>query len=261
MIGAYGPFPVLGRRRREAALAAFADAADAPLVAWTHRIWVEVLGDAPLDAAFRSVADYAVRSGDAGRPTGLDAMDEVLAGPLARAARGAVALAAFAVLAEQARADLLRRLTGRKRFSLTAIARDAVSFSVGAPVLAPLAGWAAMGWAMAQAAPDLPAVDIDRPADASLLAHVVADAVPAYLGGALARIAVVRSPLAVAVAVRSGRQGVTVRLGRGALSVVDGVSPDVVAVLDGEIDELLQTVGDALITELSRVPEPEGPKD
>ncbi|MEO9223554.1 MAG: hypothetical protein ABI276_01030 [Acidimicrobiales bacterium] len=257
-MGAYGPTPVLPRRHREALLGEFATAAGADRVASAHETWNDVIGPPRLDATLTLLVEYAVEAGRTGRPAPVgDLADRVRATTLV-AVRASIALAALAVSGDQSAVDLAERLTGSRPRSPLVMARDGWALAATAPVTTLLAGWSIAGRVILLAAPTLPAVEVGKghqDNEASLLAHLVADAAPRYLGGAVARILVGRVPMSIAIGVRSGRQGVTIRLGRGAVSVEDGVSPDAVVVFDGGLDELLEDVGDALVHDLAGVAE------
>lgn len=249
---------MLPRRNREAVLGEFATAAGADRVASAHETWNDVIGPPRLDASLASLVEYAVEAGRTGRPVPVgDLADRVPATTLV-AVRASIALAALAVKGDQSAVDLVDRVTGSRRPSALAMARDAWGLAATAPITSLLAGWSIAGRVILLAAPTLPAVEVGQGSqdrDVSLLAHLVADATPRYLGGAVARMLVARIPMSVAIGLRSGRQGVTIRVGRGAVSVEDGVSPDAVAVFDGGLDELLEDVGEALVHDLASVAE------
>lgn len=241
-------------------LAAFGAASGAPRVAWSHRTWIDVLGPARNDPATRALLDFGVDAGERGTAADDEAALAALTGGIvARAARAAVALAGAGAVADRAVDDLGLRARGRLPRSVPAMASDAVTVVAGAPFLAPRLVRSVGGWLVARSAPPLPDVRVDAAADASLLAHLLAEALPGYLSGALARMLVVRSPVSAVVGVQSGPRAVTVRAGKGAIEVADGIAPDVLVVLDGDLDELIEAVGDALVLELSLQPEHEGP--
>ncbi|HVX17682.1 MAG TPA: hypothetical protein VHA73_06595 [Acidimicrobiales bacterium] len=259
LAGAYGPWPVISRRRLQAALVAFADAASAPRVAWAHRQWAEAMGQPRGDDATRAVVQFAATAGEHGRPSAPQSLADAIAPPVVRAVRAAVGVTAVTAIADQALADLERQVRGAVPRSLGRAATDVVAATALWPLAVPFAGWALAGWALARSAPPLPVVEIDEHG-ASLFAHLVAEALPEFLSGAAIRMAVARSPFAVSVAMcPAGGDGVTVRAGRGHLSVIDGVADDAMVVVDGPLDELLERAGDALVAELAHHPLQEGP--
>jgi hypothetical protein len=67
------------------------------------------------------------------------------------------------------------------------------------------------------------------------------------------RAAVVGAPFSLAIGVRAGRTGATVRFGRGRLAIENGVSPDAVVVIEGEVEPLLQLATGSLVRELSTI--------
>ena len=100
-------------------------------------------------------------------------------------------------------------------------------------------------------APPVPEIRTPPPDEANLLAHLLATTVPAYLANAGVRLALLRLPVVVSIGVRAGRTSATLRVGRGAVEVVNGIAPDAVVVLEGEVEPLLQLATGSLLRELS----------
>lgn len=241
-------------------LAAFGAASGAPRVAWSHRTWIDVLGPVRSDTVTRALLEFAVDAGERGTTADDEAeLAETTGGLVAHAARAAVALAGAGAVADRAVDDLQLRARGQLPRSVPAMASDAVTVVAGAPFLARSLVRSAAGWLVARSAPALPEVRVQAPSDASLLAHLVAEALPGYLSGALVRILVVRMPVSAAVGVQSGPRTITVRMGNGVVEVADGIAPDALLVLECDLDGLIETIGDTLVLELSREPEREGP--
>jgi hypothetical protein len=91
----------------------------------------------------------------------------------------------------------------------------------------------------AAAAPRLPDVAMDGDAGSSLVAHVLAEAVPDLLGHALVRTALLGSPVSLVVAVRLHGHAASLEVGQGHVRVSDGIRPDALAVIDGPLDSLV----------------------
>jgi hypothetical protein len=131
-------------------------------------------------------------------------------------------------------------------------ARDAATITLAAPLAMP---FLALGGALRlldSFAPDLPAVE--RPDDdANLLAHLLVEAVPGYLGHAVVRTTVLRLPFEVSVGLRTGRSAATVRLGRGQVEVVNGISDDALMVLEGDLEPLLRAASGAIVREIGSI--------
>ena len=63
----------------------------------------------------------------------------------------------------------------------------------------------------------------------------------------------VGAPFSLVIGVRAGRTGATVRFGRGQLAIENGVSPEAVVVIEGEVEPLLQLATGSLVRELSTI--------
>lgn len=242
------PRPPLDARRRELVAAVAAGAAHSNALAAAHVAWHDLLGPAQLhevdDEVLAWVADVASGAVD----LDLDDLPQEL-DPGTRQALGAiVAREVVGALGVRSAASLVDRVVGRRPRRLRAMAADLGAAVAGLPVAAPtMVAGAAMG-VVGLIAP--PAARIDMESDPNLMAQLLAETLPTWLGSAWGRTLVATLPVAIPVAVRSGRSGATVRVGRGRVEVANGVADDVWALLDGEIDSLLQAGSHTLTREV-----------
>ncbi len=244
----YLPGSPLDARRRELVAAVVAGTCRAPLLADLHRSWLDFLGPAELDDVDDEVLIWAVQSVTTPRgeplpelPAGLDARVHDALG--AAVAHGVVA----ALTVHHAR-SAVARLLGQKSRSLPGLAADLATVGLGAPTVLPVVGAATAISALGRLVPAPAEVHVDH--DPNLLAQLLADAMPSWLGGVGARILVALLPVEVPVAWRSGRSGATVRVGRGRVVVHNGLADDAWAVLDGDVDSLVRAGSQTLAREM-----------
>jgi hypothetical protein len=249
----YGLLPALPVRARERALAAFGERAGAPLLTWVHRSWQSFLGPHHQRAVLDDVVEHAERSADAGRPVDAHLLSLSVPPSTARAARACLAWMALAAAAERGLTDLRGQARTEESPRPARVVADVVAVALGAPMLGTSVTAGLVVELCNRLAPA--SISAETPEDATLLAHVLADAVPAYLGNALVRALALRSPWPLAVGVRSGRSAATVRVGRGEVIVANGLEPDVVAVLDGDVDLLIEAASGTLLEELHEAAE------
>ena len=61
------------------------------------------------------------------------------------------------------------------------------------------------------------------------------------------------SPETIAIGVRAGRTSATVRFGRRALVIENGITSDAVAVIEGEVEPLLELATGSIVRELGTI--------
>lgn len=252
----YGLLPALPVRVRERSLAVFGERAGAPLVTWAHRAWQSFLGSHHQRAVLDDVVDHAERSAAAGRPASPELLRLSVPPRTARAARACVAWVALSAAAERGLLDLEQRARSGTGTRPGDVLADLLAVAAGAPMLGSSLATGALLELCNRLAPAAAAAE--TPQDATLLAHVLADATPTYLGNALIRTLALRSPWPLVLGVRSGRSAATLRIGRGEVTVADGLEPDVVAVLDGDVDLLIEAASGTLLSELHEAAEQQG---
>jgi hypothetical protein len=104
--------------------------------------------------------------------------------------------------------------------------------------------------ALRRVAPEVPAVDMPAPGEANLLVHLLARAVPAYLANAGVRLALLNLPAPLVLGITAGRTSATVRVGRGAIVLENGIQPDAALVVEGDVEPLLQVATGHLVREI-----------
>jgi hypothetical protein len=67
------------------------------------------------------------------------------------------------------------------------------------------------------------------------------------------RAVVLGSPLVLTVGLRSGGRSATVRVGRGRAQVIDGLAPDVIVVLQGDVEPLVRLATGIVLREAHEV--------
>lgn len=242
------PGSAVDARRRELVSAVVAGAAHAGGLARLHAAWLDVLGPAELDEVDDEVLGWVIAAvRDHPSLDTSDLPDDV--SPAARSALAAiVAHGVVAAATAQRAGSALDRVLGRQPRSLVGLGGDLVACAIGLPLVAPVAvtgaAWAVVG----RLAP--PAAQIELDPDPNLLAQLLAETLPTWLGSAWGRTLVARLPVEVPVAWRSGLTGATVRVGRGRIQVVNGWAEDAWALFDGEIDSLLRAGSHSLTREL-----------
>ena len=98
-------------------------------------------------------------------------------------------------------------------------------------------------------APDVPQPDMPEAGDANLLVHLLAQAAPLLLANSLLRLAVLGSPVTLPLGLKAGRTTATVRVGRGRIALENGISPDVLMVVEGDVEPLLRVASGAVLQE------------
>lgn len=242
------PGAPLDARRRELVSTSVAEAMGSAVLARIHSDWHHLLGPAELtETDDELLAWVGAEVGSVPQLHTQELSDEI--SPAVRQAAAAL-VAHGVVAAATARhlGSLADQLTGRSSFVLRQAVGDVAACVVGTPLVAPTAGVGALLGLVGRLAPSPATIDVD--ADANLLTLLLADTLPTWLGSAWGRTFVARLPVEVPVAVRSGRTGATVRVGRGRVRVLNGIAEDAWALFDGEIDALLRVGSQNLAREL-----------
>lgn len=236
---------------REDVLVATARAEGAAGVAWVHSEWRAYAGTTPDGDVRLALAAHAERCARAGRPVPPDELAEVLP---ERAVRGVRAVVARGRVEAEVEARTRRVLVAlRDRRPTADLVVDLPLAAVGLAAAAPaLATGIALG-AVARVAPSVPEVAGADDPEVGLLGALAAEAVPVLLGNAVVRAVVLGSPVVIAVGLRSGGQGATVRVGRGRAEVADGVAPDVLVVLQGDVEPLVRLATGIVLREAHEV--------
>ena len=244
----YLPAAPIDARRRELVSVVVAGASGSAVLARIHADWHDVLGPAELTELDDEVLSWVVTAvGETPDLAGHELPDEVSA-QTRRAVAALVAHGVVAAATVDRAGSLARRLLGRSARDPRQVLGDLAACAVGLPVALPAAAVGAVLGTVGKLAPAATAVELDP--DPNLLAQLLAETLPTWLGSAWGRTLVARLPVEVPVAVRSGLTGATVRLGRGRVQVVNGLDDDIWALFDGDVDALLRAGSHSLTREL-----------
>jgi len=252
LVRSYLPGGPVDARTRERVILAVTEVNGCRWCAWVHAAWAEYLGDGVEDpaAAEEALLDYARACAEAGHPLDTTGLAAVLPRGAVGAVRATVAQIGVASVVGRRADGLLARLSGRRRLDPWAAAAEAATVAFALPVAAPVLAAAGAMRLATRLAPPMPEVAAPEGDEANLLVHLLARTVPAYLANAGVRLAVLRLPLVVGIGVRTGRSAATLRIGRGRIEVANGVAPDVLLVLEGDVEPLLQVATGSLVREL-----------
>jgi hypothetical protein len=238
----YLPLAPVDARRRELLVATVAESLGCEPLAWVHRSWHCLLGPAELSEIDDEVAAWAVAVALAGPLGGvgaqLDALPDELSTPARRTTLALVAHTAASAAAIEATAGLVDRLRGRPSPDAATFPAQVGASVFGVALVAPTAAAGVVVSVLARMVPAPATVLVDP--DPNLLTLLLAETLPTWFGSAWGRTLVARLPVAVPVAVRSGRVGSTVRVGDGRIEVANGIADDAWAVFDGEVDALVR---------------------
>jgi AhpD family alkylhydroperoxidase len=253
LVRSYGPGSAVDPRTREQIILAVTEVNGCRYCAWIHGSWQEFLGEGTHADAEQALLAYARACAEAGRPLPADDLRAVLPPAAVRAVRATVAQIEVSNLVGNTVDGLLARLARKRPLSPIAFARETATIVAALPLAVPLLATAGAMRVAARVAPPLPVVDMPPPGEANLLVHLLAAAAPTYLANAVVRLAVLGLPRPVAVGLRAGRTAATVRIGRGRITVENGISRDTIVVVEGEVEPLLQLATGSIVRELSSV--------
>jgi alkylhydroperoxidase family enzyme len=249
----FGPGAALDARTRERVIMAVTEVNGCRYCAWIHGSWQDFLGDTDAVVAEEALLTYARACADAGRPLPLGPLADVLPAPAVASLRATVAQIEVSNLVGNTVDGLIARFTRKRPFRPAQVLGEVATIAAALPLALPLLGVAAGMRTIDRMAPPLPDVEMPPAGEANLLAHLLAEALPTYLATAPARVALLRLPVQVAVALRAGRTAATIRIGRGRVAIENGVASDALAVVEGEAGPLLRLASGALLEELGHV--------
>ncbi len=253
LFASYGPSAPLDPRTRERIIVAISSVEGSRSTAWVHGSWQQFLGDVDSSDDDAALIEYAIACAESGGPLLIDELQAALPPTVMSAVRATVAHGALASLVGRRVDDLAARVTGRRRLGALALARDVAAVTITAPITAPLLGAAAAMRVIDRVAPPLPAVRTPPAGEANLLVDLLSAAVPSYLANAAVRLVALGGPVTLTIGVRAGRTSATVRIGRGKVSIENGIAGDAVVVVEGEIEPLLEVATGSLVRELRGV--------
>ncbi len=240
---------------REDVLVSVAQAREATVMAWVHGEWRAFAGSVP-DGDVRLALDRHARAcARAGYPVPATVLDDVLPPATVRGVRAVVVRGRLEAEVEAR----TRRVVGalRHRRPSRAVLVDVPLAAVGLAAAAPAMGVGAVLGTLARLAPAAPVVEGADDPEVGLLGALAAEAVTVLLANAGVRTLVLAAPVEVAVGLRSGPSAATVRVGRGRVQVTDGIAPDALVVLQGDVEPLVRLAAGVVLREaLEVVPRP-----
>ena len=251
LVRSYGPARAIDARTRQRVIMAVTEVDGSWSCAWVHGAWQELLGDDGGDVD-DAVLAYVRGCAEAGRPLDPASLRDVLSAGEVSAVRATVAHGEVVNALGRAVEGMVARGLARGRPDLRSVAELAAA-AIAVPLAIPVLATGAVLRAVNRIAPPLPPVSVSPAGDANLLAHLVAQAVPAYLSNAFVRLVLVDLPFTVSVGLRSGKTAATLRVGRREIQVVNGVAPDALLVIEGDVEPLLRLASRGLARELAGI--------
>lgn len=253
LVRSYLPFAPLDARSRERVILAVTEVNGCRYCAWIHGAWQDFLGTADPADADEAVLAFARACAEAGRPVDSRGLGAVLPARAVRAVRATVAQIEVANLVGNTADGLIARATGKRPRSPLKAAGELATVGLALPVAIPLLALSgAMRLADRWVTP-VPIVDMPEPGEANLLVHLLAGAVPSYLGNAAVRAVLLGLPVTVSIGLRAGRTAATLRIGRGLISVANGIQDDALVVVEGDVEPLLRAATGVIVSELRSI--------
>jgi AhpD family alkylhydroperoxidase len=255
LLASYTRPSVLDPRTRERLILAVTEVNGCRYCAWIHGNWADFLGDgiSRLDAE-EAVLTYARACADAGKPLDPAPLRERgLPAASIEAVRATVAQIEVSNLVGNTVDGLIARLTRKRPLSPVAAIQELAVIGAAVPLAIPMIAVGAAFKAVARVGPPMPQVGMPPKGEANLLVHLLAAAIPTYLANAAVRLAILGLPFEVAVGLKAGRTTATVRVGRSSVSVENGISPDALAVVEGEVEPLLKLASGNVVGELRKL--------
>ena len=89
--------------------------------------------------------------------------------------------------------------------------------------------------------------------EANLLVHVLAEAFAPLEANAALRLVLTNLPVRLAIGIRAGRTGATLRLGAGGIALENGLADDALLVVEGDVGPLLRLAARPVVRDLARI--------
>jgi len=254
LVDAYRPGAGVSARTREQLVLAVTEVNGCRWSAWVHASWLEFLGQRDPEEFLEPLFVYARSCAEEGRPLDTTVLEATYPPAMVRSVRAVVAHAELGNLVGNTADGTLERLLGRRPSAPVVALQDAAVVGLALPFVAPMAATALVMRTLTDLAPRLPAAQFvagDHDDDApNLVAHLLVEAAPTYLGHTLVRTGLLLSPVPLAVAVRMEGRSATLRVGRRRVSVSNGVSRDALVVLEGGTEPLLRVVASSIVRDV-----------
>lgn len=238
-------------RTREQLIITVAEVNGAWASAWLHGSWLDFLGAREPDEVLGPLFDYARSCAESGLPLDTTTLDAVYPAAVVRSLRATVATAHLGSLAGNTLDQLVARLRGRSGAGVGSLLTQALAMGLTVPLTLPTATVAVALRVLTRLAPEPPVVELPPDDEANLVAHLLAEATPTYLGNAALRTGAVWSPVPVTLAVRIEGVAASIRLGRGRITIENGIHPESLVIVDGGSDPLLRLVAGSIVRELT----------
>lgn len=251
LVRSYLPGGPIGSRTRERVILAVTEVNGCRYCAWIHGSWSDFLGEGAEVDAEEAILAYARACADAGRPLDPSALAGVLPPEALQTVRATVAQIEVANLVGNTVDGLLARITRKRPLDPPKAALELGTVAIALPIAAPMLAVGGAFRALGRLAPPVPPIAMPAPGEANLLVHLLAQAVPSYLANAGLRLALLSSPLPLRIAVKAGRTAATLEVGRGSISLENGVADDVLLVVEGDVEPLLQLATGSIVRELA----------
>jgi AhpD family alkylhydroperoxidase len=252
LLQSYLPGGPIDPRTRERVILAVTEVNGCRYCAWIHGSWADYLGEQDDDIdVTEALLTYARACAEAGRPLDTAPLAGVLPPEALGALRATVAQIEVSNLVGNTVDGLLARATRKRPLDPVRAAGELATVLVALPLAVPMLALAGTLRAVRSIAPAMPEVRMPPAGEANLLVHLLARAVPGYLANAGLRLGILRLPVSVPLGIRAGRTAATLRLGRGEVSVENGISPDALVIVEGDIEPLLQLATGSLVREIS----------
>jgi len=257
LVEAHLPLAGLDPRTRERLILTVTEANDCRWLTWVHESWQGFHGE-PADAdAVEALVAYARLCAETGEPVDATTLEASFAASVVRSARATVARAQLGSLIGNTATSLLGRPPASR--SALGLAGDLVTVGMTLPVAVPVAAAsAAVATALRvvnRLTPPMPAPRLPADGEANLVVHLLAEAMPVYLGNAVVRTLLVWSPVTLAVGVRLEGTDATLRIGQGRVEIVSGVRSDALTVIEGGVEPLLHVAAGSILRQLANGPE------
>ena len=245
----YLPGQSFDARTRERVILAVTEVNGCRYCAWIHGSWQDFLGENSLVDADETLLTYARACAEAGRPLDTAPLNGILPPDAVAAVRATVAQIEVSNLVGNTVDGLLARVTRKRPLDPVNAAGEAAVVAAAIPLAIPMLAAGAALRAASRLAPPVPAPQIPPAGEANLLVHLLAQLAPTLLANSLLRSAVIGSPVVLVVGLKAGRTTATVRAGRGRLALENGVSPDVLVVVEGDVEPLLRLASGQVLQE------------
>ena len=249
LLRSYLPGQALDPRTRERVILAVTEVNGCRYCAWIHGSWRDFLGENSLVDADEALLAYARACAEAGRPLDPAPLTAVLPPDAVASVRATVAQIEVSNLVGNTVDGLIARITRKRPLDPANAVAEAAVVAAAIPLAIPMLGAGAALRAASRLAPPVPAPQMPPAGEANLLVHLLAQLAPTLLANALLRSAVIGSPVVLVVGLKAGRTTATVRAGRGRLALENGISPDVVMVVEGDVEPLLRLASGQVLQE------------